>query len=165
MIMNDVRNNVTLGFRLTAVAPKGFAQHNRFNKLSPREVLEAHNRIADEKGLVAFGTNSRFNTRRWGQVNQVLFFADSLGQRFFAMADAEDILEYPSPTVFPVAAYGEIETAEWSGMPYKTFLILRNFRWVSEDDLSNFVSISDPSTDFSVLSCRPRFRVVYLRTR
>ena len=70
--MNDVRNNVTLGFRLTAVTPKGFAQHNRFNKLSPRKVLEAHNRIADEKGLVAFGTNSRFNTRRWGQVNQVL---------------------------------------------------------------------------------------------
>lgn len=158
-----MNNDVVLAFRLSAVAPKGFAQHNRFNKLSPQEILEAHDRIADEKGLVAFGSNTRLNTRRWGNVTRVLLWGDSLNQRFFAMADIDTILEFPTPTVFPVDTYGDIEATEWSGMPYRTFLLLRNFRWVSEDDLSNFISISDPSTDFSVLSCRPRFRLAYLK--
>lgn len=154
--------NVILAFRIKATAPNGKAPHNRYNQLPPLSVVNAHEAVCLNKGSVAFGTNAPLNENRWGNISQMILFANSCGQQFCYLCDVVDILYNTTPQQFPVATYGDIEAAQWKGVPYKTFFILKNITPLNQTALKNYHLISNPSITFDQQWLKPRFRIAYL---
>ena len=158
------KDEVVCAFRVSGVVPKGKAPKNLNNRLTPAEVVMAHDKICDECGMVAWGTNTTFNEARWGEIKEILFFANSMENKFACLADVEYIISSEEPKIFPIDVYGDVEAREWKGVPYKTFLILKNFRELdTEKELNEFVMISDENILFGEQWLKPRFRIAYLK--